>query len=127
MAVSIGGRSIGVFNVDGRYYAIRNRCPHQGAELCLGRVVRPAVRARQPGVFVTQPGPPWLQCPWHGWEFNLETGGSWFDPKKTRVRSYPVAVEHLNEAEEGAVAVNESLRVETYAVHVEADYVVIDF
>lgn len=36
--VMAGGRSIGVFNVKGTYYALRNTCPHQFAPLCLGRV-----------------------------------------------------------------------------------------
>jgi hypothetical protein len=34
--VEVGGRSIGVFNIAGRYYALRNRCPHQGGPLCTG-------------------------------------------------------------------------------------------
>ena len=36
--VDAGGRSIGVLNVKGRYFALRNSCPHQGAPLCLGRI-----------------------------------------------------------------------------------------
>src|SRR5919107_1421751 len=36
--VRVAGRSIGVFNVAGEYYAIRNRCPHQGAPLCEGKL-----------------------------------------------------------------------------------------
>ena len=36
--VRIAGRSIGVFNVDRGFYAIRNRCPHQGAALCEGKL-----------------------------------------------------------------------------------------
>ena len=39
LIVDIAGRSIGVFNVDGRFYALRNSCPHQGGPLCLGRTV----------------------------------------------------------------------------------------
>ena len=47
--VRIAGRSIGVFNVDGAFYAIRNRCPHQGAPLCEGKLwgaLRRRARAR---------------------------------------------------------------------------------
>lgn len=36
--VEVAGRSIGVFNVNGQYFALRNRCPHQAAPLCLGAV-----------------------------------------------------------------------------------------
>src|SRR5262245_16917705 len=34
--VKLGGREIGVFNVHGEFFAIRNRCPHQGGPLCRG-------------------------------------------------------------------------------------------
>jgi 3-phenylpropionate/trans-cinnamate dioxygenase ferredoxin subunit len=91
MVVEVGGRSIGVFNVDGRFYALRNRCPHQGGPLCLGRIsglLRPGL----PGEYVLDPSHKVLRCPWHGWEFDLDTGRSWFDPAATRVRSYDVEV-----------------------------------
>jgi nitrite reductase (NADH) small subunit len=64
--VEVEGQSIGVFNVCGTFYALKNRCPHQGAPLCLGSLKGTAL-----------PGPPgeyhWgregeiLRCPWHGW------------------------------------------------------------
>ena len=34
--VDVDGRSIGVFNVGGEYFALLNRCPHQGGPLCHG-------------------------------------------------------------------------------------------
>jgi len=37
MLVNVRGREIGIFNVDGEYLAISNRCPHEGASLCKGR------------------------------------------------------------------------------------------
>ena len=33
-----------------------------------------------------------LRCPWHGWEFDIKTGQSYFDPTAVRVRRYPVEV-----------------------------------
>jgi hypothetical protein len=36
--VEVAGRSIGVFNVGGEFFALRNRCPHQGGPLCLGKL-----------------------------------------------------------------------------------------
>jgi 3-phenylpropionate/trans-cinnamate dioxygenase ferredoxin subunit len=33
-----------------------------------------------------------LRCPWHGWEFSLDTGRSIFDPDNVRVKAYAVAV-----------------------------------
>lgn len=90
--VTVDRRSIGVFNSDGRYYAVRNSCPHQGAELCLGRVG---------GTLLTSPPHEYiygmegrvLRCPWHGFQFDLETGRSLFDPDGFRVKTYPVNLE----------------------------------
>jgi len=91
--VEIGGRSIGVFRLeDGRFYALRNRCPHRGAPLCEGRRMglwtadRPYHRALERDGEI-------LRCPWHGWEFDLTTGKSVFMPEGVRVKSYPVGVE----------------------------------
>src|SRR6476469_1946476 len=90
--VEIGGRSIGVFNVNGEYFALRNRCPHQGGPLCEGRLAG-GVESPRPGEYEYVRDGEILRCPWHGWEFDLKTGQSWFDPAGTRVRTYPVSVE----------------------------------
>jgi nitrite reductase/ring-hydroxylating ferredoxin subunit len=90
--VDVDGRSIGVFNVDGRLYALRNRCPHQGAPLCLGRVTA-LVEAPAPGRYA-QTDVAVIRCPWHGWEFQLADGRAWIDPDTTRVRAYPIGVRH---------------------------------
>jgi 3-phenylpropionate/trans-cinnamate dioxygenase ferredoxin subunit len=91
LIITVAGRSVGIFNVEGRLFAIRNRCPHQGAELCRGAVVG-AVESSSPGDFAVNTQKPLVRCPWHGWEFDLETGQSWFDPQRTRIRSYAVGV-----------------------------------
>ncbi|MCY3763131.1 MAG: Rieske (2Fe-2S) protein, partial [Gemmatimonadetes bacterium] len=58
-AVRVGeGRSIALFNVDGRIFATDNQCPHMGYPLTRG-VVRNGV----------------LTCDWHGRRFDLEGGG----------------------------------------------------
>ena len=36
--VEVEGKSVGVFFKGGEWFALRNRCPHQGAELCRGIV-----------------------------------------------------------------------------------------
>jgi len=86
------GRSIGVFNVDGRLYALRNACPHQGAPLCLGKLTGTMV-ASSPGVYDWRRDGEILRCPWHGWEFDIATGESVFNPHRVRVRPYDVTVE----------------------------------
>ena len=90
--VEVAGRSIGVFNVGGTFFALRNRCPHQGGPLCHGPL----------GGLVTSPGPgeyqltrqgEILRCPWHGWEFDIRSGASWVEPARLHVRRYEVTVE----------------------------------
>jgi nitrite reductase/ring-hydroxylating ferredoxin subunit len=90
--VEIDGRSIGVFNVGGRYYALRNQCPHSGARLCDG-VLTGLVTSSEPGEYTYLRAGEILRCPWHGWEFDIATGRSWFDPAHTRVRAYEATVE----------------------------------
>jgi nitrite reductase (NADH) small subunit len=87
----IGGREIGVVRdpASGELHGVRNRCPHSGAPLCLGDVVDRARGA--PGRY-EHTGRPVLRCPWHGWEYDLETGGCVDDPRM-RAAVYPVRVE----------------------------------
>ena len=41
--IDVNGKSIGVFRIDDRFYAIRNRCPHQFGPLCVGSLAPRAV------------------------------------------------------------------------------------
>lgn len=89
--VEIEGRSIGVYRVNGELYALHNRCPHEGAQLCKGQICG-----------TTMPSPVYeyeygrkgelVRCPWHGWEFEIKTGKSIFSDK-VRTRSYKVQVD----------------------------------
>jgi len=73
--VRVAGRSIGVFNIDGQYYAIRNRCPHQGAPLCEGKLWG-VLKSDVPGSFEYSGTKEIIACISHGWEFSLKTGQS---------------------------------------------------
>ena len=115
--VTVGSRSIGVFNVGGRYYALRNVCPHQGAPLCEGPLTGTALPG-PPGTFRYGREGEILRCPWHGWEFDVTSGRSIFNPHAVRVRSYPVAVE-------ATVPLPDEVSVETYPVSVERKMVVL--
>lgn len=88
--IDVGGRSIGVIHSTDGLYAVRNRCPHQGAPLCLGRVSGTTF-ADRPHAYRYDLDGRALACPWHHWEFDLRTGRSLFDPS-VRVRTYPVVV-----------------------------------
>jgi nitrite reductase/ring-hydroxylating ferredoxin subunit len=124
--LDVAGRSIGVFNVDGDYFALRNRCPHQGGALCDGKLWG-ILKADVPGAFEYSPHKEILTCPWHGWEFHVRTGQSWCDPRRLRVRSYQVSVEDGSVVTAPARGlVRGPYVVETYPVSVEGRYVVVD-
>ena len=87
--VGVDGRDIVVFHVNGEFFALLNRCPHAGAPLekaaCVARLTSP-----EPGVYERSRVGELLRCAWHGWEFDMRNGQSWFDPKRFKVRTYPV-------------------------------------
>jgi nitrite reductase/ring-hydroxylating ferredoxin subunit len=95
LVVDVGGRSVGVFEVDGELFALRNRCPHQGGPLCDG-VVMPALLCELsadgiPREYLDEKQKV-ICCPWHGVEFDLRTGECLADPSQ-RVRTYATYVE----------------------------------
>jgi nitrite reductase/ring-hydroxylating ferredoxin subunit len=118
--VDVDGRSIGVFNVKGEYFAVLNRCPHQGGPLCLGNTLG-FLRSDGVGEFHYSRAGEIVRCPWHGWEYDLRTGQSWFDPGHVRVRSYEVSVVPGFEGLEKGPYV-----AETFPVSVEQQYVVVE-
>ena len=89
--VEVDRRSIGIFNVDGRFFALRNRCPHRGGALCEGPLTGTALPLDD-RTFVYGHEGRILRCAWHGWEFDIETGRALVDPR-VRARTYPVTVE----------------------------------
>jgi 3-phenylpropionate/trans-cinnamate dioxygenase ferredoxin subunit len=88
--VRIEGREVGLFNLDGAFYALKNACPHQGARVCLGRIVGTTLPSDAHEYRYGKEGRI-LRCPWHSWEYEIETGQSVFDPN-VRVVTYPVEV-----------------------------------
>ncbi len=96
IVVPLRGRAgIGVFNVKGDFYALRNICPHKRGPLCTGELTG-RVEADAPpsghaaGMTVEGDGE-LLRCPWHQWPFEIATGRCLVDPK-VRVKTYPVRV-----------------------------------
>jgi len=116
--VNVAGRDIAIFNVDGTFAAIANRCPHEGASLCKGRIYG-LIRSDEPGQYwVERPGE-LVRCPWHGWEFDIRTGKSYCDPARTRVKSYDVSVTKGSALQEGPY------QIEVYEVSLQDNYVVL--
>src|SRR5262249_5822475 len=73
--VTVGGKTLAVFNDTGKFYALDNECTHSGAPLAEGDCEGGAV-----------------QCPWHGACFNLATGEVLAPPARRGVKAYTVQV-----------------------------------
>ncbi|MDQ2683581.1 MAG: Rieske (2Fe-2S) protein [Chloroflexota bacterium] len=128
--VEVAGRSIGVFNLGGEFFALRNRCPHQGGPLCVG-AQGGLVVASAPGEYQYSRAGEMLRCPWHGWEFDIRTGQSWFDPTRVRVRAYDVTLEPVSAGEISAARDPLEFEkgpyvAETYPVAIEQHHIVVD-
>lgn len=117
--VEVAGRPIVVFNINGEFFALANRCPHQGGSLFAGRLTG-LTEAREPGRYRYSRRGEILRCPWHGWEFDVRTGKSWCEPERVRARQFAVAVAS------GAALVEGPYVAETFPVRVEDDYVVLE-
>ncbi|HUA44462.1 MAG TPA: Rieske 2Fe-2S domain-containing protein [Solirubrobacteraceae bacterium] len=129
--VEVGGRSIGVFHIGENFYGVRNRCPHQGGPLCLGHLLGDAV-ADAPGLARISEDPLRIACPWHGWEYDLDSGQSFMGAAVAPgVRSYGVELSPGGSLAEGVLAEAPAKRIpgpyvaETFEVNVEDEYVVL--
>ncbi len=117
--VDAGGRKIALFNIDGRFFALADKCPHEAGPLSKGAMVGLSL-ADVPGDYRLERSGEFVRCPWHGWEFEIATGQSYCDPVGTRARSYDAKVEP------GAALAKGPYVAETFPVSVEEDYVVIE-
>lgn len=73
--LTVDGLSIGVFHLAGAWYAIRNLCLHRAGPVATGALV---------GTHV--------QCPWHGYTYDVTTGRCLADPS-AQLDTYAVTVE----------------------------------
>ena len=71
----VQGRAVAVARVDGRLYAVDNRCLHRQGPLSEGRLAGPM-----------------LTCPLHWWRYDVRTGELIGHPT-ARLTCYPVRVE----------------------------------
>lgn len=117
--IKIGGREIGVFNVGGDFYALANRCPHEGGSLCEGFITGIA-RSNGPNDYRIERKGEFIRCPWHGWEFDIRTGQSWCDPQSMRIRQFAVKVEPGEQLVKGPYI------AERFEVKIDGEYLVIE-
>ncbi|WP_283179148.1 Rieske (2Fe-2S) protein [Gemmobacter sp. 24YEA27] len=102
LKIEINGRPVVIFNVEGRFYALSDRCPHQGGPLSGGDQIG-ELRAERVGEHQYCRRNMTVRCPWHHWEFDIETGRSRIDPARLKVRSFETAVESGPDCDENEV------------------------
>jgi len=73
--VDVNGLEIALYNVDGKFYATSNICPHQGGPLGEGMLE---------GTNIV--------CPWHAWVFDVTSGMSPVNPR-AKIPCFQVKVE----------------------------------
>jgi 3-phenylpropionate/trans-cinnamate dioxygenase ferredoxin component len=71
----VSGKAVAIFNVDGAFHAIDNRCIHRGGPLGQGALDGSVV-----------------YCPWHAWTYDVTTGANTVNPEMSVAR-YDVRVE----------------------------------
>jgi nitrite reductase/ring-hydroxylating ferredoxin subunit len=76
--VYLANEAVAVFNIDGSYYAVSDRCSHGRASLSEGTIVD-----RETCI---------LECPWHGGRFDLKSGVPTGGPPVVPVKTYRVKV-----------------------------------
>lgn len=74
--VRVEGISMGVFHVNGEFYALRNSCLHRGGPVCAGPLIGAV-----------------LECPWHGFQYNVTNGELIVDPR-SKLDTFGVHVEN---------------------------------
>ena len=72
---AVEGRMVGVYLLDGEYFAMNDFCPHMGASLASGHM--------QDGI---------VTCPWHAWRFCYHDG-NWCDNPSISIDTFPVQVQ----------------------------------
>ena len=73
--INVNGKGVALFKHNNSIFAIRNSCPHQGADLADGHISESKV-----------------VCPLHRWQFDIETG-EFTGNESIRIPTYKTKVE----------------------------------
>lgn len=84
--------SIGVVRTAHGFFALRNRCPHQAAPICGGKVTGTMLPSA-PHQYRYDADTPVIRCPLHRWEFQLADGRSTSAITRKRLVTYRVEIE----------------------------------
>lgn len=91
--IEVEGRSLGVFNIEGQLYALRNVCPHQAGPVCRAKATTGTLVSNAENGFNSE----WTQegeiivCPWHGLEYHVPSGRCLAD-SRMHLRRYRIRV-----------------------------------
>ena len=76
MMIEIDGQDVMLANLEDKFYAISDECPHAGGSLSQGHVDNGEI-----------------ECPVHGGLFDIKTGENTGPPVAEPVQSYPVRID----------------------------------
>jgi nitrite reductase/ring-hydroxylating ferredoxin subunit len=76
-AVKVSGTEVMVANIEGKMYAIGNKCTHVGGPLAQGKLAGSVI-----------------ECPWHGSKFDVKTGAVVAGPALQPEPTFQVKVEN---------------------------------
>jgi nitrite reductase (NADH) small subunit len=90
--VKVQDTEIGIIRLpNDQWRAVRNTCPHKGAPICRG-IVGGTWPPSAPGELAYDRDGEVLICPWHGFEYDLDTGRELFQEVPTKLRMYSVSI-----------------------------------
>ena len=85
--VDCGEQEVGIFRIDGEFFAWHNRCAHRAGPVCQGRIMKrvlePAASDKTTRSQAYDEAESHIVCPWHGYEFSIRSG---FHQGNSRVR-----------------------------------------
>jgi len=92
--VIIDDQEVGIFRINDNFFAWKNQCPHQGGPVCQGRLF-PLVKENldsemQSHGRIYDDKKLNIVCPWHGLEFDIETGEH---PGNPKLKLDPITIE----------------------------------
>jgi nitrite reductase (NADH) small subunit len=77
-------KEVGVFRLDGQFYAWHNRCAHRAGPICQGRIMKrvlePLAEDRTVRSMEYDEAETNIVCPWHGYEYNIKSGAHQGNP-----------------------------------------------
>ena len=93
--IAQGNLEIGIFCIDGEFFAYENNCVHQGGPACQGKIINKVEEV----IHETEKTAHGLKfsetdvhivCPWHGYEYNVRNGRH---PGNRNIRLRPFKVD----------------------------------